>query len=166
MHLTQQPPYAYRTDPNVPAFDDHGPIAVMDAACGLCAKGARWIARNDWRNEFRIVPIQSPLGAALARHFDVDPEDPTTWLVVSDGEAQGGFDAMLWAAGRFGGRWRLLRVFRLVPRPIRDWVYGLVARHRYRIYGRTDLCAMPDPDVQARLLLDTPAACKTAASSA
>ena len=163
MDLTPHIPFSYRSDPDVPEFDDRGPIAVMDATCGLCGRGARWIARNDRRQEFGIVPIQSPLGRALAQHYGVDPADPATWLLVAEGQGKGGFDALMWCAARFGGPWRGLLIGRLLPRSVRTALYAAIARNRYRVFGRTDLCAMPDAAVQARLLRP---ACNTPAESA
>ncbi len=145
-------PFTWRDDPDVPDFPDAGLICVMDASCGLCAKGATWIARNDRDARFRIIPLQSPLGAALIRHFGMDPADPLSWLFLEDGMAHGSVDAMIRVGRQLGGTWRALGALRLLPRSLRDWAYGVIARNRYKLMGRADLCAMPDPAVQARLL--------------
>ncbi|MEM9585518.1 MAG: DCC1-like thiol-disulfide oxidoreductase family protein [Pseudomonadota bacterium] len=145
-------PYSWRNDPNVPAFSDDGAITVMDAQCGLCARGARWIARADRKAEFRIVPMQTPLGAALMRHFGMDPADPLTWLYLEDGTGHSSLDAMIKVGLRLGGIWRALTLLRMIPKPLRDAAYGIVARNRYKVMGRADLCALPDPDVQERLM--------------
>ena len=78
--LRPRPPYSYRNDPAVPGFDDGGPIAIMDGDCALCASGARVIARLDRERVFRIGRTQSATGAALVRHYGLEPEDPETWL--------------------------------------------------------------------------------------
>jgi predicted DCC family thiol-disulfide oxidoreductase YuxK len=145
-------PYSWRDDATVPNFADQGSITVMDAQCGLCARGARWIARQDRAGEFRIVPLQSPLGAALMRHFNMDPEDPLSWLYLEDGRGYSSLDAMMRVGSRLGGVWRGLSALRLIPKPMRDVIYGSVARNRYRVMGRADLCNLPDPAVQARLM--------------
>jgi len=56
------------------------PIAVMDAECAICSWGARMIHRLDRKGTVRICPIQSPLGSALLRHYELVPEEPSTWL--------------------------------------------------------------------------------------
>ncbi len=152
--ITQRAPYSFRDDPDVPDFDVPPVFTVMDAQCGLCAKGATWIARNDRLAEFRIIPVQSMIGHALCLHYGLDPKDPTTWLYVEDGIAFSSLDALVKAGRRLGGKWRMLGALRVIPRPMRDMLYRLVARHRYRFFGRTDMCALPDPDVQKRLLRD------------
>ncbi|MEM7469973.1 MAG: DCC1-like thiol-disulfide oxidoreductase family protein [Pseudomonadota bacterium] len=150
--ITQRAAYSYQDDPSVAAFDDGGCVAVMDAQCGLCAKGARWIDRYDKREEFRIIPVQSDLGSALLLHFGLDPDDPTSWLLIVDGQASSSLEAFMRAGRRLGGVWRALRVFSILPRRLQDPLYRFVARNRYKFFGRTDLCALPDPEVQKRLL--------------
>ena len=145
-------PYSWRADGAVPEFPDMGPVTVMDATCGLCARGAAWIARNDSKSEFRIIPLQSDLGRALMTHFAMDPEDPLSWLYLEEGLGYSSLDATMKVGARMGGVWRVLGLLRVVPQAVRDWAYGLVARNRYKIMGRADLCSMPDADVQKRLL--------------
>ena len=150
--IPEHAPHSFRDDPSVPSFDIPEVFTVMDAHCALCARGARWIAHNDRRNEFRIIPMQGPLGAALLRHYGMDPDDPTSWLYVERGHAYASLDAVIRVGARLGGRWHALLALRIMPRAMRNWLYGLVARNRYRIWGHADLCALPDPDVRARLL--------------
>jgi len=150
MKLTKRAPFSYRDV--LPDFDDAGPRTVMDARCGICAKGARWIARNDTEQAFRIIPMQSDLGAALLGHYGLDEEDPMSWLFLEDGRAYTSLDAVMRVANRLGGGWRLLGALRILPRGLQDAAYGLVARNRYRLFGTADLCNLPDPAIQARLL--------------
>ena len=145
-----RPAYSYRDDPRVPDFDDGGPRTVMDASCGLCARGARWIATHDRHARFRIIPMQSELGRALFCHYGLDPEDPVSWLLIEDGQAYEATEAIIRTGRRLGGVWTGLALLRALP--FRDRAYHAVARHRYRLMGRTDLCAMPDPEIQRRLL--------------
>ena len=129
-----------------------GPVTVMDAMCNLCAKGARWIAHNDAKGEFLIIPVQSPLGAKLLRENDLDPEDPSSWLYLVDGQTFTSADAFLRVAQRLGGIWKATAIFRIIPYPILNWGYHLIARNRIRLLGRVDLCNLPDAEVQKRLL--------------
>lgn len=127
-------------------------LAVMDAQCALCARGARWIARNDPAHQFRIVPVQTPRGHQLMLENGLDPSNPVSWLVIDAAGAHDGLDALMVAGKHMGGIWRGLAVLRMLPKRLRDALYRLVARNRYRVFGHADLCGMPDPDVRARLL--------------
>ena len=144
--------YSYRDDPDIPAFSDNGPVTVMDAHCAICARGARWIAHNDSTGEFRIVPLQSELGNALMRHYGMDPGEPLSWLYLEEGKGYSSLDAAIRVGRRLGGVWTGLTVLRIFPRPVQDWLYGLLARNRIRLGGTADLCNMPDVEVQKRLL--------------
>ncbi|MGI9422732.1 MAG: thiol-disulfide oxidoreductase DCC family protein [Hyphomicrobiaceae bacterium] len=124
----------------------------MDARCSLCAKGAAWIARNDNLREFTIIPMQSDVGGALLTHFGLDPADPTSWLYVEDGRAHTSLNALIRVGIRLGGIWKGLILLRVLPVSVQDILYRSVARNRYRIFGTRDLCALPDPEVQKRLL--------------
>jgi predicted DCC family thiol-disulfide oxidoreductase YuxK len=149
--LLARPAYSYRDDPAVPRFDDSGPVAIMDGDCALCAGGARVIAHLDRDRVFRIGRTQSPLGAALVRHYGLQPEDPETWLFIDNGVASSGMEAIIGIGARLGGPGRLLGGLRLFPRAAREWLYRRIARNRYR-FGHADLCALPDPKLRARLL--------------
>lgn len=144
--------YSYRDDPMVPAFDDSGPVAFMDGNCALCSFGARLITRFDRKEKFRICPIQSDLGRAVLHHYSIDPDAPETWLLLIDGKALTSMDAMIVAGAKVGGIGWLLQPLRLMPRVLRNWLYRRIARNRYALFGRTDLCALPDPALQRRLI--------------
>jgi predicted DCC family thiol-disulfide oxidoreductase YuxK len=143
---------SYRDAPEIPAFSDEGPVCVMDANCALCARGAMWIAHNDHQGAFRIIPLQSDLGAALMRHYGLDPEDPNSWLFLEDGCAYSSLEALARVGRRLGGIWRSLSVVLILPRPVRNVLYRFVARNRYRWFGTANLCFVPDPEVQKRLI--------------
>lgn len=145
-------PYSFRTDPAVPQFDDSAPLAVMDGECAICSWGARMIHRLDRSGTVRISPVQSPLGAALLRHYGLDPADPASWLFIDQGVAHADFEAVLHVGRRFGGMARLVGILRILPRPWRDWLYRRLARNRYALFGRGDLCAVPDPGLLKRIL--------------
>ena len=145
-------PFSFRHDPRVPPFPDDAPLAVMDAECAVCSWGARMIHRLDRTGTVRICPIQTPLGAALLRHYGLAPTDPASWLFIDDGIAHRDFEAVVHAARRFGGWGRLATVLLVLPRPLRDWLYRRVALNRYAIFGRAAMCAIPDPAFQRRLL--------------
>lgn len=144
--------YSYQNDGLVPAFSAGAIFTVMDAQCALCARGASWIARHDKAQEIMIVPLQSTVGSALMRHYGLDPLDPTSWLYVEHGLAFSSLDALIRVGHRLGGIWKGLGVLRVLPESVQDFLYRSVARNRYRIFGRADLCAMPDLEVQKRLL--------------
>jgi predicted DCC family thiol-disulfide oxidoreductase YuxK len=153
MQIMEHRSHSYRDDPDIPNFPDDGPVTVMDAHCALCARGAAWIARHDAAQQFRIIPLQSARGTALMRHYGMDPDDPTSWLLLHEGIAHRSMDAVIKAGALLGGVSRGLAILKVLPPRLRHWIYIKIARNRYRLFGRGDLCNLPDPAVQARLLL-------------
>lgn len=152
MQLADLEPWSYRRDPAVPAFDDSGPVTFMDGECVLCTAGARLIARFDRRGAFHICPVQSPTGRAVLRHYGLEPDDPDSWLYLADGRAHTSLDGIIRAGARIGGPGWLLQPLRLLPRAAQDWLYRRIARNRYRLFGRTSMCSVPDPRLRARLI--------------
>jgi len=150
--LLVREPYSYRQDMLVPEFQGGPVFTVMDAQCSLCARGAVWIARHDTAQEFVIIPVQSDVGAALIRHYGLDPSDPMSWLFIENGRAYSSLDALIRVGGRLGGVWKGLSVLRVLPIFLQDILYRFVARNRYRFFGSTDLCDLPNAEVQKRLL--------------
>ncbi|MGO9544521.1 MAG: thiol-disulfide oxidoreductase DCC family protein [Rhodomicrobium sp.] len=144
--------HSYRFDSAVPAFDDHGPVVFMDGGCVLCTGAARTIAKLDRMGEFRICPVKSELGQAVLRHYGLDPHDPHSWIYLEDGKPYVSLEAVVRAAARLGGWAGPLRALRFLPRPVQDWLYRRIARNRYWIFGRTEMCTIPDPALKRRLL--------------
>ena len=127
-------------------------VVVMDANCGLCASGARWLARRDRRERFSIVPMQSALGRTLFERHHIDPDDPASWLYLENGRALTGFEGWARVGQVLGGSARLLTLLLFIPKPLRSRLYAAMARNRVRLFGTDDLCHMPDPAVAQRLV--------------
>ena len=88
------------------------------------------------------------------REFGFDPKDAETFIFISDGEALTKSDAALKLARHLRGGWRFLWFFRFLPRPVRDWGYGVLARNRYRWFGRYDTCMVPSAETCERFIID------------
>ena len=129
------------------------PIIVFDALCVLCSTNARFVLLHDTRGHFRLCSIQGEVGAALYRHFGIDPTDPESLIVVDGGRAHRDSDAILAVYAGLSRPWRTLAaVGRAVPRFLRDPAYRAIARNRYRLFGRREICWMPTPEQAERVL--------------
>lgn len=152
MPLTPRPLYSWQDDPTVPDFDDTRTLVVMDGDCALCSFGARVLARFDRQDQIRIATAGSPLGRALLHHYGIDPEDPESWLTLSDGQGQGALDGIIATYAPLHWIFWPLRSLTLLPRGARNWIYARIARNRIALFGRADMCAIPDPALRRRLL--------------
>ena len=126
-------------------------VILYDGVCIFCSRWVRFVIARDTTRRFRFTPIQSDYGTRLAKTFGIDPEDPDTNAVVHGGVAFMKSDAALTVLSHLPG-WRWTRVLFAVPRPLRDAVYSLIARNRYRIFGKYETCFVPDADMRARVL--------------
>ena len=129
-----------------------GPLVLYDGTCGLCNRSVQMILRHDRRGRFRFAALQSERGRALlARHgLPVDALDSI--VLVDDGKAFTKSRAALRIARRMDAPWPALSALGIIPRPVADVCYDLVARNRYRWFGRTEACMLPPPEVRARFL--------------
>lgn len=134
----------------IPELD--GPLVLYDGECGLCNRSVQTILRHDRRGAFRFAALQSELGQALLARHGLPPQAMNTVVLVDGQRAFTQSRAALRIAGKMDRPWPLLGAFRLVPAPLRDFVYDWVARNRYRWFGRTDACMLPPPEVRARFL--------------
>jgi predicted DCC family thiol-disulfide oxidoreductase YuxK len=132
-------------------------LVLFDGVCILCSGWVRFLLARDHDGDFRFTPIQSPYGRQLAERLGIDPETPETNALIAGGRAYFKLDSMIEALQRFP-RWRWVRVLAILPRPVRDWCYDRIARNRYRLFGRTERCMVPTPEVSRRFLVDPPGA--------
>jgi predicted DCC family thiol-disulfide oxidoreductase YuxK len=129
------------------------PIIVFDAQCVLCSANAQFVLRHDRRGHFRLASMQGEVGAALYRRFGIDPGDPESMIVVEGTRLYRDSDAILAIYAGLGGPWRALSAIgRLMPRILRDPMYRWIARHRYRLFGRREVCWAPSAKDAERVL--------------
>lgn len=129
-----------------------GPIILFDAECILCSANAQFVLSQDRKKRFRLASMQGEVGSALYRRFGIDPGNPDSIIVVDGEHMLRDSDAVLSIYAGLGWPWKLLSGFRLVPRFIRDPLYLLLARNRYRLFGKRDSCWLPSPEYRDRLL--------------
>ena len=125
---------------------------LFDAACVLCSANAQFVLRHDRRRRFRLASMQGEAGAALFRAHGLDPADPESIRVIDGDRVWRDSDAVLAIYAGLGRRWRAAAVLRAVPRALRGPVYRLVARNRYRLFGRRETCWVPSPEDRDRVL--------------
>jgi predicted DCC family thiol-disulfide oxidoreductase YuxK len=126
-------------------------VILYDGVCVFCSRWIRFVASRDRDKRFRFTAIQSAYGTRLAQAFGIDPADPDTNAVIHGRIAWFKSDAALTVLSNLRG-WEWTRAFFAVPKPLRNVVYNLVAKNRYRIFGRYDACFVPDADMRARVM--------------
>jgi predicted DCC family thiol-disulfide oxidoreductase YuxK len=126
-------------------------VILYDGVCIFCSRWVRFVIARDVARRFRFTPIQSAYGMRLAQAFGIDPAGPDTNAVIHGGAAHFKSEAALTVLSALPG-WRWTRALFRVPKPLRDAVYNLVARNRYRIFGKYDQCFVPDAEMRDRVM--------------
>jgi len=144
--------HGWQTDPRVPDFDDSRPLIVFDGDCVLCSRTMRLILRLDKKQRFRFATAQGEIGQGLYRHLGLPTDRFETYLLITDGRIYQRSTAVAQIAKRLGWPWKTGAALAIIPRPIRDALYNLIARHRYRIFGRSTACGIADPALRERML--------------
>jgi predicted DCC family thiol-disulfide oxidoreductase YuxK len=133
-------------DPGNPGGrDSPNGLILFDGVCILCAGGCRFVNRRDRRGYFRYVPIQHEEGRLLAEQLGINPDEPHSFAFIAGGHGYVKSEAALRIARKLPG-WGWVWVLHFVPLVIRDAIYDLVARNRYRWFGRREQCQLPAAD--------------------
>jgi predicted DCC family thiol-disulfide oxidoreductase YuxK len=145
-------PYSYRNDPQVASFADDRPIFIFDGHCVFCSRWVELVLRYDRAGRYRLLAAQSALGRSLYVHYGLDPENLETNILLIDGVALTKSEGSLRLVAGLGFPWSLAGVLRVLPRRLADALYDLVARNRFRIFGKRDSCYLPSAADRARFL--------------
>jgi predicted DCC family thiol-disulfide oxidoreductase YuxK len=131
---------------------DPRPVIVFDGVCVLCNGWVRFLLRHDRQQRYRFAAMQTESGRALLAGNGLDPNEPASFLLVENGKAWSDTDAIVRVVGSLGGAWRLVNAVRVLPRPLRNQLYRIMARNRYRWFGRHEACALPPAGHEGRFL--------------
>ena len=127
-------------------------IVFFDGICHLCNGVVDTLLRHDTQHTMLYAPLQGTTYKELRTYYPHAPDSLDTVIVYHHHVLYTQSSAVLHIARLLGGPWKLLLVFTIIPRSIRDMLYRVIARYRYTIFGRHDHCRMPTPDERAYFL--------------
>ncbi len=127
------------------------PIVFFDGECIMCNQFVDLLLKIDRIGTIMIAPLQ---GQTAAKFLPPLPSDREEWSIfyLDQGELSDQSDAFLNICRRLGGIWSILSLFKIIPRSIRDSIYRVIARNRYRLFGRRSTCRMPNEQEKSRFL--------------
>ncbi len=129
------------------------PVLLYDGTCILCSRGVRYVLKHERQPLIRFVTIQSREGAALAEAHDITPMDPATFLFVENGQTLKRSNAALAVLKHVGGPARVFSLGAALPLSLRDTFYDFLARNRFKWFGRSNKCILPDAHTRHRFVL-------------
>jgi predicted DCC family thiol-disulfide oxidoreductase YuxK len=133
-------------------MDGSDPILLFDGVCNVCNGAVNFVIEHDPHGRFRFASLQSEAGRALLREHGLADMPVSTMVLIDAGQAFLNSEGVLRAAQRLGGAFTLLVPLLWVPRGLRDGLYRLFARNRYRLFGKSAHCLVPTPAIRARFL--------------
>jgi len=129
------------------------PIVLFDGVCNFCNGSVNLILKSDRKRVFRFAAMQSRAGQEILSKYGLPLADFDSMVLVENGKAYTKSSAVLRIVRRMGGLWPVLYPAIFLPRALRDAGYNLIARNRYRWFGKRDVCMVPTNDMKERFLV-------------
>ena len=127
-------------------------VVLFDGTCAFCERSVTFIAIRDPGGYFRFGASQTPAAQALLAGFGETRESTRSIILIEDGQLYRKSTAVLRIARRLPWPWSLAAAALVVPRPLRDGAYAVVAAVRHRLAGRSNACEIPPPEIRERLI--------------
>ena len=128
-------------------------VLVFDGVCVLCSHWVSFVLRHDRHRLYKFAAMQTATGRELLSRHGLDPNDPKSFLLLESGRGYMDTDALIRVLRSFGGHWRVgAMMVRVLPRFFRDALYRTIARNRYKLFGRHDVCIVPSEHTADRFL--------------
>lgn len=125
-------------------------VVLFDGVCNLCSGAVQFTIKRDPFARFHFASLQSDYGQEQLKRIGFNPESLHSIVLIKDGKVFERSNAALEIARNLTGVWPLLYGFKILPRFLRDSIYTLIARYRYRWFGKKDSCWLPTPELKAR----------------
>ncbi len=124
------------------------PIILFDGVCNLCNSSVQFVISHDPQHHFRFASLQSDFGQSVLRKFDLPTNSLQSFILLENNKIDTASTAALKVAKQLTRGWSLLYAFIIVPAFIRDAVYQLIAKNRYKWFGKKEICWIPSQELQ------------------
>jgi predicted DCC family thiol-disulfide oxidoreductase YuxK len=130
---------------------DH-PVILFDGVCNFCNSAVNFVLKQDKKSVFRFAPLQSEAGKTLLQQYNLSGHDLESFVLIDDGKVYKKASASLKVMSRLPWYWQAAQVFWLIPRFLRNGLYDVVAKNRYKWFGKREECMIPTPGMKNRFL--------------
>jgi predicted DCC family thiol-disulfide oxidoreductase YuxK len=127
-------------------------VILFDGVCKLCNAWSRFIIKYDRQERFKLCSVQSTEGQSILKYFNMSTNHFDTMLYVEGNQCFDKSDAFLNVVDKLRLPWRVLYVFKIIPKGIRNWFYDRIALNRYSLFGKYDSCMLPSKENANRFL--------------
>jgi predicted DCC family thiol-disulfide oxidoreductase YuxK len=133
-------------------MEDNKSLLLFDGVCNLCNSSVQFILLRDKKDRFRFASLQSDYGQNLLREHNLPTQSFNSLVLVENGKIYKKSTAALRIARKLKGLWPLLFAFIIIPPFIRNFVYDIIAKNRYRWFGKKEECMLPRPEWKQKFL--------------
>jgi predicted DCC family thiol-disulfide oxidoreductase YuxK len=126
-------------------------IILFDGVCNFCDSSVQFIIKRDPKGYYKFAPLQGETGRMLLMEFDLT-ENLESIVYIEDHQFYKKSNAAINICKNLKGAWRLFVLLRILPTPIRDYFYDIIAKNRYKWFGKKDSCIIPSPEIRSRFL--------------
>jgi predicted DCC family thiol-disulfide oxidoreductase YuxK len=126
-------------------------IILFDGDCNFCDKSVQFIIKRDRVGVYKFASLQSEIGLELIEKYSI-PENLDSFILVTEQRWYAKSSAALRVCKNLKGLWKIPYALLIIPRPIRDFFYHIIANNRYKWFGKKDHCILPSPDIRKRFL--------------
>ncbi|MFN2744061.1 MULTISPECIES: thiol-disulfide oxidoreductase DCC family protein [Bacillus] len=127
-------------------------IVLFDGICNFCDGAVQFIIKHDPKGLFSFASLQSDIGGELLKNHQLPTDHFDSFILIDNGRIYQKSAAALRVLKNLSGPWKAAAVFLIVPRPLRDAVYSLIAKNRYKWFGQKNECTIPGPEIRKRFL--------------
>lgn len=131
---------------------ENNPIILFDGVCNFCNGTVNFLLRQDKKKVFRFAALQSEAGQKLLAQYKLPTENFDTFLLLDEGKVYKRSAAALRVGNKLPWYWQWSQIFWLIPPFLRDGLYQLIAKNRYKWFGKKDSCMIPTPEMKNRFL--------------
>lgn len=128
------------------------PIILFDGVCNFCNSAVNFVIKRDKKAQINFAPLQSSTGIQLLQQYNLTSDVMNSFIFIENNKAYTRSAAALKVCRYLRRGWPICYGFIIVPKFIRDGVYNLIAKNRYKWFGVKQQCMIPSPDVKARFL--------------
>ena len=128
------------------------PVILFDGVCNFCNAIVNFVIRQDKKNVFLFAALQSESGKKLLEKYHINSQPSDSFVVITNGKAYIKSKATLKLYNKLPWYWKWTQIFWVIPNFIRDAVYDLIAKNRYKWFGKKEECMIPSPEVRGRFL--------------
>ena len=119
-------------------------LLIFDGYCILCSWSVRFILKRDKKDYFRYVALQSEYAKQIISSYNLPVDFDKSIVLVSENKIWLKSDAVLQVVSRLNGIWPIFGIFRIIPKRMRDSVYMLISKYRYKLFGKRNDCYIPE----------------------